>query len=89
MNIFYLGGFRSGSTACLKRESNQVYVFIFVENVGDKLTLRSWRDVGEGDIKIFLANLIAMGLVRKRSMPKYWDHEEDCENFFLWNIHGT
>ena len=35
MNIFYFGGFRSGSTACLKRESNQVYVFIFVENVGD------------------------------------------------------
>ena len=76
MNIFYFGGFRSGSTACLKRESNQVYVFIFVENIGDKSRLRSWRDVGEGDIKIFLANLIAMGLVRKGSMPKYWDHGE-------------
>ena len=69
MNIFYFGGFTSGSNACLKRGSNQIYVFIFVENVGDKLRLRSWRDVGEGDIKIFLANLIAMGLVRKGSMP--------------------
>ena len=62
MNIFYFGGFKSGSTACLKRESNQVYVFIFVENVGDKSRLRSWRDVGEGDIKIFLANLMLWAL---------------------------
>ena len=61
----------------------------FVETVGDKSRLRAWRDVGEGDIKIFLANLIAMGLVRKGSMPKYWDHGRDCQNFFLRNIHGT
>ena len=83
MNIFYFGGFRSGSTVCLKRESNQVYVFIFVENVGDKSRLHSWRDVGEGDIKIFLANLIAMGLVRKGSMPKYWDHGETVKTSFF------
>ena len=25
--------------------------------------MRRWRDVGEGDIKIFLAHMIAMGLV--------------------------
>ena len=83
MNIFYFGGFRSGSTARLKRESNQVYVFIFVENIGDKLRLHSWRDVGEGDIKIFLVNLIAMGLVRKGSMPKYWDHGETVKTSFF------
>ena len=29
----------SGSNACLKRGSNQIYVFIFVENVGDKSSL--------------------------------------------------
>ena len=75
MNIFYFGGFRSGSTACLKRGSNQVYVFIFV--------YLSWKDVGEGDIKIFLANLIAMGLVRKGSMPKYWDHGETVKTSFF------
>ena len=40
----------SGSNACLKGGSNQIYVFIFVENIGDKSRLRSWRDVGEGDI---------------------------------------
>ena len=89
MNIFYFGGFRSGSTACLKRESNQVYVFIFVENIGDKLRLRSWRDVGEGDIKIFLANLIAMGLVRKGSMPKYWDHGETVKTSFFGTYMGS
>ena len=31
----------SGSNACLKRGSNQIYVFIFVENVGDKSRLHS------------------------------------------------
>ena len=36
MNIFYFGSLTSGSNACLKRGSNQIYVFIFVENVGDK-----------------------------------------------------
>ena len=69
-------------------ESNQVYVFIFVENVGDKLRLRSWRDVGEGDIKIFLANLIATGLVRKGSMPKYWDHGETVKTSFFGTYMG-
>ena len=62
-------------------------MFLYCRNVGDKSRLRSWKDVGEGDIKIFLANVIAMGLVRKGSMPKYWDHGE-TENFFLWNLHG-
>ena len=83
MTNFYFGGFTSGSNACLKRESNQIYVFIFVENVGNKLRLRSWRDVGEGDIKIFLANLIVMGLVRKGSMLKYWDHGETVKTSFF------
>ena len=83
MNICYFGGFRSGSTACLKRESNQVYVFIFVENVGDKSRLCSWRDVGEGDIKIFLAILMAMGLVRKGSMPKYLVHGKTVKTSFF------
>ena len=86
--MFYFGHFMSGSNACLKRGSNQIYVFIFVENVGDKSRLHSWRDVCEGDIKIFLANLIAMGLVRKGSMPKYWDHGETLKTSLepTWDV---
>ena len=83
MNIFYFGGFKSGNNGCVKRGSNQIYVFIFVENVCDKSRLHSWRDVGEGDIKIFLANLIAMDLVRKGSMSKYWDHGETVKTSFI------
>ena len=60
----------------------------FVENVGDKSRLHSWRDVGEGDIKIFLVNLIAMGLVRKGSMPKYWDHGETVKTSFFGTYMG-
>ena len=88
MNNFYFWGFTSGSNGCLKRESNQIYVFIFVENVGDKSRLCSWRDVGKGNIKIFLANLIAMGLVRKGSMPKYWDHGETAKTSFFGTYMG-
>ena len=51
--------------------------------MGDNSRLHSWRDVGEGNIKIFLANLIAMGLVRKGSMPKYWDHGETVKTSFF------
>ena len=78
----------SGRNACLKRGSNQFYVFIFVENVGNKSRLRSRRDVGEGDIKIFFTNLIAMGLVRKGSMPKYWDHGETVKTSFFGTYMG-
>ena len=60
----------------------------FVETVGDKSRLCAWRDVGEGDIKIFLANLIAMGLVRKGSMPKYWDNGETVKTSFFGTYMG-
>ena len=56
--------------------------------MGDKSRLCAWRDVGEGDIKIFLANLIAMGLVRKGSMPKYWDHGETVNTSFFGTYMG-
>ena len=57
------------------------------EEIGEYSRLRGWRDVGEGDIKIFLAHLIAMGLVRKGCLEKYWDHEESQDAVF-WNVHG-
>ena len=34
---------------------------------------KTWE---RGDIKIFLAHLIAMGLFRKGCLEKYWDHGE-------------
>ena len=41
-----------------------VFFCIFAdEEMGKYSRLQGWRDVGEGDIKIFLAHLIAMGLV--------------------------
>ena len=57
-----------------------IHLFFFCifadEEIGKHSRLQGWRDVGEGDIKIFLAHLIAMGLVRKGCMEKYWDHGE-------------
>ena len=72
-----------------KLETKNVY-HIFV---GDRLSqfsrLNNWRDVGEGDIKIFLAHLIAMGLVRKGAIERYWDHGGDSQDTIFWNVHGT
>ena len=45
--------------------------------------LKTWKDVSEGDIKIFLAQLIAMGLVRKTSIESYWDYGEIVRTPFL------
>ena len=52
------------------------------------LRIRGWRDVGEGDIKIFLTHLIAMRLVCKGCLEKYWNHGETVKHAVFWNIHG-
>ena len=44
--------------------------------------------MGEGDIKIFLAHLIAMGLVRKGCLEKYWDHGETVKTPFFGTYMG-
>ena len=63
-------------------------LFLFSEQLGHKSRLHGWHDAAEGDIKIFLAHLIAMGLVHKGSMLKYLDLGETVENCFFWNLHG-
>ena len=44
--------------------------------------------MGDGDIKIFLADLIAMGLVRKGAIEKYWDHGEIVKTPFFGTYVG-
>ena len=58
------------------------------EGAGDYLRLRGWQDVREGDIKIFLAHLIAMGLVSKGCLEKYWDHGETVNTLFFGTYMG-
>ena len=36
----------------------------------------SWSDVTEGDIQLFFAHLLIMGLVKKPKMIKYWSRSE-------------
>ena len=56
--------------------------------MGNKSRLCAWRDVGEGDIKIFLANLIARGLATKVLVTKYWDHGETVKTSFFRTYMG-
>ena len=46
-----------------KLETQNVYNIFVGDSISQFSRLNSWRDVREGDIKIFLAHLIAMGLV--------------------------
>ena len=58
------------------------------EGAGHYSRLQGWQDVREGDIKIFLAHLIAMGLVRKGCLEKYWDHGETVKMPFFGTYMG-
>lgn len=62
--------------------------------------LNSWKDVDANDIKIFVAHLIVMGLVKKPKLKKYWSQEaftiipffgkyllRDKFCNILWNLH--
>ena len=50
--------------------------------------LCNWTDVNASDIKIFLAHVIVMGLVRKSMISKYWRHNSFGSTPFF-GIHLT
>ncbi|MCG8620554.1 MAG: transposase, partial [Proteobacteria bacterium] len=45
--------------------------------------LSKWTDINESDVKIFLAHVIVMGLVRKPTITKYWRKNELCTTPFF------
>ena len=45
--------------------------------------ISQWTDINECDVKIFLAHIIIMGLVRKPTIAKYWRKNDlSCTPFF-------
>ena len=50
--------------------------------------LYNWTDVNASDIKIFLAHVIAVALVRKLMISKYWRCNSTCSTPFF-SIHLT
>ena len=64
------------------------FLIIADEDTSDYSRLRGWWDVRKGDIKIFLAHLIAMGLVCKGCLEKYWDHGERVKMPFFGTYIG-
>lgn len=56
--------------------NNNLFLIFFSDGHKMRARVRSWKTLGEGDIKIFLAHLFAMGLVRQSSMERYWEHGE-------------
>ena len=71
-----------------KLETKNVYHIFVGDRISQFLRLNNWRDVREGDIKIFLAHLIAMGLVRKGVIERYWDHGQTVKTPFFGTYMG-
>ena len=71
-----------------KLQTQNVYHIFVGDSISQFLRLNNWRDVGEGDIKIFLAHLIAMGLVQKGVIERYWDHGETVKTPFFGTYMG-
>ena len=67
---------------------NPLFAVFPERDCGEFSQLQGWRDLGEGDVKIFLAHLIAMGLVRKGCLEKYWDHGETVKTPFFGTYMG-
>ena len=71
-----------------KLETKNVYHIFVGDRISQFSRLNNKRDVREGDIKIFLAHLIAMGLVRKGAIERYWDHGETVKTPFFGTYMG-
>ena len=71
-----------------KLQIQNVYNIFLGDSISQFSRLNNWRDVGEGDIKIFLAHLIAMGLVQKGAIERNWDHGETVKTPFFGTYMG-
>ena len=50
--------------------------------------LNNWVDINEEDMKLFMAHVIVMGLIRKPNVTKYWVTKSNNKYTFLWKVHG-
>ena len=48
--------------------------------------LRRWRNLNSSDIKIFVAHLIVMGLIKRTNMAKYWSTNSLTKRPFFGKI---
>ena len=89
----FAGHVRSALKVCelntIQKFDTQIVSNVIVgNNISQSSRLNNWRDVGDNDIKIFLAHLIAVGLVRKGAIEKYWDHGKTVKTPFLGTYMG-
>ena len=62
--------------------------------------LNNWEDTSPGEMKVFVAHLIVMGILKKNSLEQYWSRDSilnmpffghymsrNCFQNILWNLH--
>ena len=71
------------------------YIFVndcFVICVGTSLLCRcdinNWVDINEEDMKLFMAHVIVMGLIRKPNVTKYWSQNPIISTPFFGKYMG-
>ena len=50
--------------------------------------LNNWIDINEDDIKLFIAHVIVMGLIRKSNVTKYWSRNPNISTPFFGKYMG-
>lgn len=63
---------------------NDILSFVFSDpNTRNHARSKKWKDISGGDVRIFLAHLIVMGLVRKTSIESYWNNSTTVKTPFF------
>ena len=55
---------------------NDIIEATSIGNVKKYSRLNNWKDVNEGDIKVFMAHIIVLGLVKKSNLERYWSNSD-------------
>ena len=73
-------------TIAKNQGGNDIIEATSIANVKKYPRLNNWKDVNEGDIKVFMAHIIVLGLVKKSNLERYWSKSDLVHTPFLGNI---
>ena len=49
--------------------------------------LNNWEDTSPDEMKVFVAHLIVMGILKKNSLEQYWSRDSILNTPFFWSLH--
>ena len=49
--------------------------------------LNKWEDTSPDEMKVFVAHLIVMGILKKNSLEQYWSRDNISQHAIFWSLH--